>query len=61
MHGPFWRSPPGSSATLLSFAHRIGYTPFNVGAPVRLPSIKATLGERIIDEAAVQRILALEN
>ena len=46
--------------SLLSFAHRIGYTTFNVGAVVKLPSIKATLAERIVGEADVHRLLALE-
>ena len=46
--------------SLLSFAHRIGYTQFNVGAVVKLPSIKATLAERIVTEADVHRLLALE-
>ncbi|NVN06713.1 tyrosine-type recombinase/integrase [Asaia spathodeae] len=45
--------------SLLSFAHRIGFVAFNVGAVVKLPPIKNTLAERITDEAAVQRLLAL--
>ncbi len=50
----------GSVKSLLSFAHRLGYVAFNVGAPVRLPAIKETLNERIIVEADVHRLLALE-
>lgn len=50
----------GSVKSLLSFAQRLGYTPFNVGAPVRLPPVKETLAERIIPEADVHRLLALE-
>jgi integrase/recombinase XerD len=46
--------------SLLSFAHRMGYTPFNVGTPLRAPRIKNTLAERILGEADVQRIIALE-
>jgi integrase/recombinase XerD len=46
--------------SLLAYAHRLGYLAFDVGAPVRLPPIKATLGERILEEAAVHRLLALE-
>ena len=46
--------------SLLSFAHRIGYTPFNVGAPLRSPKVKNTLAERILTEAEVQRVIALE-
>ena len=49
-----------SVKSLLAFAHRVGYVAFDVGAPVRLPAVKATLGERIMDEAAVHRLLALE-
>ena len=50
----------GSVKSLLSFAHRIGYTRFNVGAPVQLPKVKETLAERIVEEGAVHRLLALE-
>jgi integrase/recombinase XerD len=46
--------------SVLSFAQRIGYLPFNVGAPVRLPPIKGILAERIVGEADLQRLLALE-
>lgn len=50
----------GSVKSLLSFAQRLGYTPFNVGAPVRLPPVKEALAERIIPEGDVHRLLALE-
>jgi integrase/recombinase XerD len=46
--------------SLCAFAHRIGYLPFDVGRPLRLPPGKATLAERILPESDVQRILALE-
>jgi integrase/recombinase XerD len=46
--------------SLLSFAHRIGYLPFDVGKPIRLPAVRETLAERILSEAEVQRMLALE-
>lgn len=46
--------------SLLTFAHRIGYLPFDVGRPLRLPKVKDTLSERILDEAEVQRMIALE-
>ncbi len=46
--------------SLLTYAHRLGYVTFNVGAAVKLPSIKATLAERIMGEADVQRMLVLE-
>lgn len=43
--------------SLLSFANRVGYLPFNVGAAVELPKVKDTLSERILTEAEVHRIL----
>jgi site-specific recombinase XerD len=46
--------------SLLSFAHRVGFVPFNVGAVVKLPAIKGTLAERIMGEGDVHRMLALE-
>ncbi len=47
--------------SLLSFAHRVGYLQFDVGKPLRLPALKVTLAERILNEADVQRILAMES
>ncbi len=46
--------------SLLAFAHRLGYVAFDVGAPVRLPSVKNTLAERIMDRSAVLDMLAGE-
>ncbi|MBV9488934.1 MAG: integrase, partial [Verrucomicrobia bacterium] len=46
--------------SLLGYGHRLGYLPFDVGAPVRLPAIKGRLAERIMAEAEVHRLLALE-
>ena len=46
--------------SLFSFAHRLGYVPFNVAAAVRAPKLKNVLAERILPEAAVHKILALE-
>ena len=46
--------------SLLRYGHRLGYLPFDVGAPVKLPAIKGTLAERIMGEAEVHRLLALE-
>jgi len=43
--------------SLLSFANRVGYLPFNVGAAVELPKVKDTLSERILTEAEVHRIM----
>jgi len=62
-----WRLSPGSRArslsavkSLLTFGHRLGVLPVNVGGPLRLPKQKDTLAERILDESDVQRMLALE-
>lgn len=46
--------------SLLSFAHRIGYTPVNVGAAERLPTLKLTLAERIVPPETVAAIVAGE-
>jgi integrase/recombinase XerD len=46
--------------SLLSFAHRVGTVVFNVGAPLRLPPVKATLAERILAEAEVLRLIHTE-
>lgn len=44
----------------LSFAVKTGYLQFNVGAVVKLPKLEDTLAERIMSEAQVARLLALE-
>jgi integrase/recombinase XerD len=49
-----------SVKSLFAFGHRVGYLPFDVGKAVRLPAKKETLAERILPEAAVVRMLALE-
>jgi len=46
--------------SLLTFAHRIGYTPANVGAVVKLPTLRLALAERIVDEDTVRRLIAAE-
>lgn len=49
-----------SIKSLFTFAHRLGYVTLNVGAAVKPPSVKNTLAERILDEGAVHRLIALE-
>jgi Site-specific recombinase XerD len=49
-----------ATKSLLSFGHRLGYLPFDVGRPIKLPGQKNRLAERILVEADVQRMLALE-
>ena len=46
--------------SLLAFAHRVGYLTYDVGRPLRLPRQKNRLAERILPEADVHRMLALE-
>jgi integrase/recombinase XerD len=43
--------------SLLSFANKVGYLPFNVGAAIELPKVKDTLSERILTEAEAHRIM----
>ena len=47
--------------SLFSFGHRVGYLQFNVGAAVTLPNIPDKLGERILPEIEIQRILDTAN
>ena len=46
--------------SLFSFAHCLGYLAFDAARPLRLPHLKDVLTERILSEAEVQRMLALE-
>jgi site-specific recombinase XerD len=50
----------GAVKSLLTFAERTGYLPFNVGAALRSPPVKNTLAERILEEADIIRLIALE-
>lgn len=43
--------------SLLTFAHEIGYIPFNVGKVVKLVSPKNTLGERILSHEAMHELI----
>lgn len=45
--------------SLLSYGHRIGVLPVNVGAPLTAPKGKETLGERILTESQVLTMIAL--
>jgi integrase/recombinase XerD len=49
-----------SVKSILAFGHRIGVLPVDVGAALRLPAQRGRLAERILPEADVQRMLALE-
>jgi integrase/recombinase XerD len=46
--------------SLLAFGRRIGYLPFDVGGPLRLPTMQNRLAERILSETDVHRMLSLE-
>jgi integrase/recombinase XerD len=46
--------------SLFSFAHGLGYLPFDVAKPLRLPGFRDGLADRILEEGDVQRMLALE-
>ncbi len=50
----------GAVKSLLAFAHRLGYLPFDVGRAVRVPSRRDGLAQRILSEAEVHRLLTLE-
>lgn len=49
-----------SVKSLLTFGNHIGVLPVNVGTPLKAPSIKNTLAERILSEEDVQRLISLE-
>lgn len=46
--------------SLFSFAHRLGYLPFDTAKPLKLRGFQDGLAQRILDEAQVQRLLAME-
>lgn len=46
--------------SLLTFAAKLGYVAFNVGAAIRTPAIRNTRAERILSESDVHRMIALE-
>jgi integrase/recombinase XerD len=49
-----------TAKSLLTFANRIGYVPFNAGTVVRLPPAINVLAQRILSEEQVVRLIALE-
>jgi len=58
---------PGTRRRLLAaikssfaFGHRLGYLPFDTARPLRLPPLRDTLAERIIDESPLLRMIDLE-
>jgi integrase/recombinase XerD len=49
-----------SVKSFLTFLHKAGLIPVNVGAALQLPKIKNTLAQRILSEEAVIRLISLE-
>lgn len=49
-----------SVKSLFAFGHRLGYLPFDTGKPLRLPTLREELSERILDEGEVRRMIAIE-
>jgi integrase/recombinase XerD len=47
--------------SLFAFGHRLGYLPFDVARPLRLPALREKLAERILEESDVVKMIALEN
>jgi integrase/recombinase XerD len=46
--------------SLYRFGHELGYLPFDTGKPLRVPALRDTLAERILDESLLIRMIALE-
>lgn len=46
--------------SFISFAHKVGYLPVNVGAGVELPKMENRLADRILSEIQVMTMIALE-
>ena len=46
--------------SLLTFAHRMGYIPVNVGSMVQLPRVRTRLAERILSREQVEAIIGQE-
>lgn len=46
--------------SLLTFCHKAGYTPVNVGVSLTPPPVEERLAERIMSEAQIHHMLALE-
>jgi integrase/recombinase XerD len=46
--------------SLFAFGFRLGYLPFDVARPLRLPALRDGLAERILEETDVLRMIALE-
>jgi integrase/recombinase XerD len=47
--------------SLLTFCHKIGWTPFNVGTALRMPAAPNDLAEKILTEKQVSQLIAKES
>ena len=50
-----------SVKSLISFAHKLGYLPYDISRPLILPTPKDTLAERILSNEEVRSIIDAEN
>ena len=50
-----------SVKSLISFAHKLGYLPFDISRPLILPTPKDTLNERILSESTINQIIDAEH
>jgi integrase/recombinase XerD len=50
-----------SIKSLMSFAHKLGYLPFDISKPLILPTPKDTLAERILSDEEIHSIIDAEN
>jgi len=46
--------------SLFAFGHRLGYLPLDTARPLRIPPLRDTLAERMIDESMLLRMIDLE-
>lgn len=46
--------------SMFAFGHRLGYLPFDVARPLRLPALRDGLADRILEETDVLKMIALE-
>lgn len=49
-----------AAKSLFSFGHGFGYLAFDTAKPLRLPPLRDTLAERVVDESSLLRMIALE-
>ena len=50
-----------SVKSLISYAHKIGYLPFDTGKPLKIPKSMDHLAERILSENDIHQMITIEN